>query len=57
MKATRYEIGYESKTGSGTKFVLATSDAEALRLFREEWEEYGDEAPTCWIVGRWAVNA
>lgn len=51
-KYLRYNVAYEG----GSKFVVATSDEEALRIFREEWSEYGDEPPACWIEQRWTMR-
>ena len=48
-----YEIRYETKTGSGTRMVRATSDGEALERFNEAWLLYGDDVPSAWIVARW----
>ncbi len=52
-----YEIRYEISGRSGSAFVRADSDEEALSTFREEWSEYGDEPPLApWIVARWTVG-
>jgi hypothetical protein len=56
MNAYRYEVRYESTSGSGTVLVLAGSPEEALAKFKAEWEEHGDEAPTAWIAGSWSTT-
>jgi len=56
MAATRYEIRYESATGSGTAFVLADTDEQAMEIFRLDWAATGDPVPSHWIVARWAIG-
>lgn len=51
-----YEVKYESAKSSGVRLVLACSGEEALGRFRAEWEEYGGEAPSAWVVGCWEVR-
>jgi hypothetical protein len=52
-----YEIKFENETSSGTKNVCAESEAEALAKFRDSYDEHGDEVPSHWVVGTWAVTA
>ena len=52
-----YELKFENEISSGTKNVRAESEAEALAKFRASYEEHGDEVPSCWVVGTWAVTA
>lgn len=52
----RFEISYERADRSGSKFVLARTDDEALAKFREQWEEFGDPAPSAWVSGRYAMD-
>lgn len=55
--AMMYEIKFENEISSGTKNVRAESEAEALAKFCATYEEHGDPAPSCWVVGTWAVTA
>lgn len=43
-----YTVSWEKKSGHGSMRVYATSRENALEVFRAEWSQFGDEAPTCW---------
>jgi len=52
-----YELRYVVNGVESSGQVRARTDAEALRLFREGWSEYGDPLPeSVWVVGRWSVQ-
>lgn len=50
----KYEIRYESATYSGMQFVVAITPEQAIAIFCERWEMYGDVAPSCWVAGCWS---
>jgi hypothetical protein len=46
-----FEVAFETAWTSGFRRVLARNGDEALAKFREEWSEYGDVSPSCWLTG------
>jgi hypothetical protein len=51
----RYEISWENANASGSRFVLAESEGKAFERFDGDWSDNGDEVPSRWVSGQWAV--
>jgi predicted chitinase len=52
-----YQIAYESEKFSGKVSILANSPAEALEIFDDRAEEFGDPITTRWLTGEcWKMS-
>lgn len=51
--AYRFEVCWDG----GSRFEVAETAEGAIAKAKENWEEYGDEAPEMWTGDMWSIES